>query len=307
MNKILVSLNCSGESFEKTITLYYFAYLSNPDFYNQYKVQLYYGHNLPKKDKNINAHGTVGFYEKYYSNLEYFPPCSKNYFIQNKVCILNMLLEDSHISKRACRNLLKNDNLYWNYLKKIPFEYIYPDFINKIKQVFIKKFNLYDITPLFLEKKYLEIVTNIKKEKERYSIYGLNYNGNIGRYYLNCEFKETLNHLLKSIQLNSVLSGNSAVFLYQISNRNTNNNIIFGYREHKRFVRPNRDFSLKLLLKGKQTVIEPKNSKINDYFNGIDINLSEEERANIVYAKAYLMVIKDIMLFKEEREYDGCA
>lgn len=293
MRKILISLNCSGESFEKTITLYYFAYLSNPEFYNKYKVQLYYGHNLPKKDKNINAHGTVGFYEKYYSNFSFFPPCSKAYLLKNKEHILTILLGNAYLSKRAYKKLLSNDTLYWNYLKQIPFEYIYPEFINKIKKNFIKKFNLYDITPLLLEKRYFEVVANIKNEKDRYSIYGLNYNGNIGRYYLNYEGKEKEYHLLKSLQLNSVLSGNSAVFLSQISNRNKNNNIIIGYREHKKFIRPNRDFSLNILLNNKESIIEPKNSKLNEYFNDCDETLTEEERANIVYAKAYLKVMKD--------------
>jgi len=90
-----------------------------------------------------------------------------------------------------------------------------------------------------------------------------------------------------------VLSGNSAVLITGIDHRISNKTIV-GYRDHKKFPRPNRNFALSKLVENRESVLEPKIDKFNVFFNDIDINLSEEERANEVYAKAYLAYIEEI-------------
>ena len=66
----LVSLQTSAESFEKAIALFYYTLMDNKEFYKNYDVYVFYGHNLPKKEKNLSAQGTIDFYYKYYSEFE---------------------------------------------------------------------------------------------------------------------------------------------------------------------------------------------------------------------------------------------
>lgn len=293
MKKILVSLNCSGESFEKTISLYYLSYLTNSDFYDKYNVQLFYSHNLPKKNKNICSHGTIGFYEKYFSHLNFIPSCSKNYIIDNKNEILSHLAKKRIISYRRIEIYKNNDNAFWNYIKNIPFEYIYPEFIDKIRKKMCEKFNLKGIDNLYLESNYMNVIKNIGQEYWRYNIYGLNYNGIIGKYDVDLGNFQSVCHLYNSLKYNSVLSGNSAIFLCQIKSRMNGNNIIYGYRKHNKNPRPNRNYELSRLLTSNDSIIEPKNDYINNLFDEIKNVSNMEEKANIVYAKAYLKFLCD--------------
>jgi len=293
MKKILVSLNCSGESFEKTITHYYLSYIDNFEFYNKYKVQLFYGYNLPKKNKNICSHGSIGFYEKYYSNINFIPNCKKDYLIKNKGLIIEKLVKNRLITDRSIKKIEKNNELFWNYIKKLPMEFLYPDFIKKIKERSCEIFNLAGIDNLYLDRNFVDVINNTKEEKWRYNIYGLNYNGIIGKYDIIQKRKKSFSHLFDSLKYNSILSGNSAIFLLEIQRRLVGKKVTYGYREHKKHPRPNRDYEMSRIKEQYNCVLEPKNSQINSFFKNVNQLSSDEEKANEVYAQAFLKFLTD--------------
>ena len=114
MKKKLVSLNNSGESFEKVVSLYYYTLKNNDSFYKDFDVTVYYGHNLPKKEKKICAQGTIGFYDKYYSKDNLIKYLNKNDLIKYKHNIINYLVDNAIISKRVSIKYKQDDFLYWN-------------------------------------------------------------------------------------------------------------------------------------------------------------------------------------------------
>ena len=165
-----ISLQCSSESFEKSIALYYS--MNQQDFYNQYNVNVFYGHNLPKKNKKLDAIGTIGFYNKYYSKTDYFKHCSKKELIKNKKVILNYLLLNSVIVKKNYNTLLKSKN-YWLFIKNLPFEYLFPNHSKRIIEIAQKELNI-KLIPLYFEDNYLNSILKVDPEnKFRYCIYSL--------------------------------------------------------------------------------------------------------------------------------------
>lgn len=282
----LVSLQCSGESFEKSIALFYMSIKDNYNFYKQFDTYVFYGHNLPKKQKSECSQGTIGFYDKYYSFTNYFKYLSKKELIKKKKNILDYLIKIKKISNRNYEKYIFNDELFWNYIKNLPFEYLYPNHYKQIIETVNSSFNVHFI-PLHLEDNLLEVSLNISEGKEKYSIYALEYNGKIGRYYLNFKNNKSFCHFCKMLYRKSVLSGNSAILLEQISTR-IGKNFIIGYRLHNHDPRPNRDYALNKLLNNNKSIIEPKIIRINDMFKNQDSNISLESKANIVYANAYL-------------------
>lgn len=296
MKPFLVSIHNSGESVEKTLTLYYYAYINNKDFYDNYNVKLFYGNNLAKKSKNISAHGSVEFYSKYFSNNKNIPSCSKEYYLNNKKEILDHLLKKAYITYRSYNKLINEDERYWKFVKSLPFYYIYPDFIQNLINIAQKKLGFYSITNLFCEKNYLFTLSAIQEEHSRYSIFGLSTNGIVGRYYLNYKNEKKKAHLFSNLLKLSVLSGNTAFFIKSINCRIGNNHII-GFRNHSREVRPNREYAIADIIKNKKTVIEPKNSQFNKLYQDVNTN-DVELKNNIVYAKGFNNLLN--FLFEEE-------
>ena len=293
MKNKLLSLQCSGDSIEKVLTLYYFALKSNPEFYENYNVELFYGNNLPKKVKSINAHGSIGFYTQYYSKLPFFPKCTKEYLYKNIDSILEKLVKEKHLTVRVAYKLKNDPDRYWEYLRNLPFSYIYPEFIDNLIKKSQQALGFYKISSVMLERNYMSIINQIQSERYRYSIYSLDLNGKIGKHNITNEKKNKLVHLYSNLSKSPVLSGNSAVLITAIARRISTKTIV-GYREHKRSPRPNRNFALSKLAENRESVLEPKIDKFNVFFNDIDINLSEEERANEAYAKAYLTYIEEV-------------
>ncbi len=297
MKEKLLSLQCCGESIEKVFTLYYFAKLSAPRFYNNYEVILLYGHNLPKKNKNLKVHGSVGFYQSYYNNSPYFPNCSKNHFVSNKDYFLSLLVKQSFLTSRAARKLEQNTKRYLKYIENLPVGYIYPEFIERLTRNSCELLKINHIMPLYLEKNYMSVINLIDKEHYRYNIYALDFLGRIGKYDIPIDRSRKLIHLYSELQKAPVLSGNSAFLLRQINSRISNRTVI-GYREHKRNIRPNRDFALVHLLQNKKTIIEPEITGFNLFFKKYlnespNEKLSDEELANVVFSKAFLQFVTD--------------
>lgn len=287
----LISLQCTGESVEKVISLYYYSLFDNKKFYNKYKVFAFYGHNLPKKEKKMCAQGTIGFYNKYYSKNNIIKNLNKKSIIMNKDKIIKYLIFNKKMSYRVALKYKNDSNLYWKYIKNLPFEYLFPNHLKKIISVASNELNL-NIIPLYLEENLLEILLNITNNFDKYSIYALEYDGTIGRYYLKYNNIKSFSHTIKMLKTKAVLSGNSAILLEQVF-RMSKTNYVIGYRNHSSDIRKNRNYVLSKLLSSCNSVVEPKIHKINELFSIQDDNLSTEEKANKVYAIAYLRFLKD--------------
>lgn len=249
--KTLNSIHNSGESFEKCVSLFYTTLQKNSNFYSDYKVNVFYDHNLPKKNKNLAAHGTVLFYNKYFSDCCWCPPCSQEYLWGKRTDILNNLMFQGIVSARAAEKLNSNYILFWDIVSRLPFEYLYSEFCNKLIQNSEMIFTNIKFIPIELEKNYKEIYFNLGDKKDIYNIYALEHNGIIGLYdmFLDDDFRyeKRLNHLFKDLSKRSVLSGNSAMLLSAIDTISEKENSIIGYRKHK-YSRQNRDLALKYLL-----------------------------------------------------------
>lgn len=283
MKEKLLSLQSSGESVEKALAIHYTSLFSNEAFYSNYDVSIFFGHNLPKKDSNLNVHGTVGFYAQYLSDLPYIPYCSKQYFWDNKNDILELLCMKGVITERNWNRLNSDDNLFWLFIRNIPFEFIYPDYYNKLIVESCKQLNIANLRSLYLEKSWSQMIFNIKNDFFRYSIYALEKDGHIGKY--TTDGKNYID-LVRNLNRASVMSGNSAMLLKEIGFRIGNKTIV-GYRKHSRNIRYNRNYELGNLLKEHSSLIEPSNVFLGREFDNALSFSSEEEKTNYVYAKVF--------------------
>lgn len=303
MSKI-ISIQNSGESFEKCIALFNTAIQSDNSFYTCNEFNVFYGHNLPKKDCKVNSHGTIGFYEKYFSKYEWNPIKSeKDLFIKREE-ILQILLNNGYISNRNFLNLIENDINYIQFIRKIPMEYVFPNLIFLVKEKVEKIFPNVQFKELFLENNVMKYYTSLPLEKWAYSIYALNIDGTVGRYYFNNlgeekYYNRNLAHMFNELLKSPVLSANSALLLAEIEDATRNMKYPIGYRKHSRENRTTRNFALQHFLEKKEGVIEPKNIVFSKYFNFIDLNQqsSSEAMANIVIARVYEDFLNEYQIF----------
>ena len=283
MKEKLLSLQSSGESVEKALAIHYTSLFLNEKFYSNYDITIFFGHNLPKKDRKLNVHGTVGFYAQYLSDLSYIPYCSQNYFVDNKHEILEMLCLKGVITERNWYRLCSDDKLFWLFVKNVPFEFIYPEYYEKLILESCKQLNIANLKALYLEKSWSQMIFDIKNDFYRYSIYILEKDGHIGKYTTD---GNNYTDLVRNLNGVSIMSGNSAILLKQIGFRIGNKTII-GYRKHSRSIRHNRNYELNNLLKKHSSLIEPSNSFLSREFdNTLDFS-NEEEKTNYVYAKIF--------------------
>lgn len=287
----LLSLQASGESVEKAIAIHSTSLQTNYDFYSKYKTTVFWGHNLPKKNQRLNVHGTTGFYSEYLSDLKFIPDCSKRYLIDNKRKILHQLCIEGHITERTCNSLHSNDIYYWEFIRKIPFEYLYPKYYKKIITASCRLLNLDSLPQIYLEDNWAKVVSRIDSEHFRYSIYALESNGNVGRYYITGDIEKDY-RLVRNFSTKASLSGNSAILLKTISHRIGDNTIV-GYREHRRSVRPNRNHALKYLIDRNNVIIEPHNPVLGKVLNTIPSKLGDEQKTNIAFAICFRNFLND--------------
>lgn len=283
MKPRLVSLQCCGESIEKALAIYYTTMQRNEKFYSDYDVVMFYGHNLPKKDATLNVHGTVGFYAQFLSDLSFLPSCSKEYFINNADSILETLCLRGKITERNWNKLSSNKFLYWEFVRNVPFEYIYPDYYRKVISNSCNLFSIKAIKPLYLERIWPQILFDINEDLFRYSIYALEGNGIIGKYTVNGDNKVDL---VRNLSRRCCLSGNSAILLRTIGYRIGIMTTI-GYRMHRRSVRPNRNYELNRLFERHSFIVEPTNPILSNHFNSVGFPCIEEEKNNYVFAQVF--------------------
>lgn len=292
----LISIHNSGESFEKSVALYYATIQTNYKFYSDFDTHIYYAHNLPKTKQDLSVHGTVGFYEKYFSNNFWCPPCKKEELWNDRTEILNMLVDKKTITSRVAEKLNNNIELYWSIIKMLPLEYIYPIFYYKLIKKSEEILQVQGFFSTELEQNCQTIYELLPNEKKFYSIYALESNGIIGHYDMFIEddyrHEKKLNHLYSDLRKKIVLSGNSAILLASIYNVSKDIDGLIGYRNHKHS-RQNRDFALSQILTQKEGIIEPKNINFNNYYDKVNYFNNIEEKSNEVVALAYDEYIKN--------------
>lgn len=286
MNKRFLSLSCSGESAEKVLTLYYHAALSNPDFYNSYNVILFYGNNLPKKNPNYCAHGTVGFYERYFSNLSFLPPCTKEYLLKHADSVVEQFVYEGFLTGRQGAALLKDPERFWNFVRNVPFSALYPKFFSALLKKAKEELHIFKLQPLCLEKNFYKLLLKSDIDASHYFLYALEADGTVGTYYLNQSDENEKAHLFSELSRRPVLSGNSGLLIRQIADRIGTHTTV-GYRIHKNRIRLNREHALSYLIHNRETVLEPKNTHFTRYYQGLDPNLSDEEKSILAFAAGY--------------------
>lgn len=302
MSKI-ISIQNSGESLEKCISLYNSALKSDINFYTNNELYVFYGHNLNKKEKNINPHGTIGFYEEYYSNYDWCPIKGEQHLLIQKKKFLEELNENGIISKRVKTKLYDDQLRYLKFIRNLPIDILFPIFTDKLIKKIQKIFPNVHFKKIYLERDLMRIFSSLPEEKWAYSVYALNTNGTIGHYFFNiCQnefYERKLYHLFQDLSNKPVLSGNSATFLATIKDYMRNSDYAIGFRMHSRESRATRDFALRELIKDRKKIIEPKNSVFNNYFEKLEFkgNISMEKKANLVIAKAFEDFINEYDVF----------
>ena len=279
----LLSLQSCGESLEKALAIHYTSLFTNESFYSNYRTIIFFGHNLPKKNKKLNVHGTVGFYSQYLSDLSYIPYCTKNYFIDNINSILEMLCMKGIITERNWQKTKNNTERYWEFIRNIPFEYIYPDYYRNLIASSRKLLNIYELKPVYLERTWSTVFFDIDSEYYRYSIYALENDGHIGKYTTD---GNNYSKLVRNLNRCASMSGNIAILLKEIGYRIDSQTII-GYRKDKRNIRPNKNYELNKLLNNHQSLIEPSNTVLSQKFDAVSYFSTEEEKTNYVYANVF--------------------
>lgn len=291
MKNKLLSINCSGESIEKVLTLIYYAANEYPDFYSNYAVELFYSHNLPKKCCSSPAHGTVLFYSTFFGNSSFLPDCTLDFFKDNKYSIINYLIYNNIISHRSSK-LYYNDDLFESYITKLPFEYFYPTYIQSLAKIVQNDLGLYKIANLHLESNFYKIIETISAHSNIYKIYSLDSNGCIGThslYFDNVYQKiKTVNDLYKK----SVLSGNAPLMLKQISDRISAKTIV-GYRAHSATSRGTWKLGLQDFLNNRTCIEEPKITTFNQLYNDAPCSCSAEEKNDYVFSLGYAQLLSN--------------
>lgn len=285
MKKKLVSINCSGESIEKVLSLYFYAFNEHSNFYSDYAVELFYSNNLPRKNSPIPVHGTIGFYNYFYSQNPLFPSCSKAFFIKNKPSVLSYLLLNQIITIRNISSY-KDDITYWNYISNLPFNIFYSRFINELVEIAKEELSVHKIADLHIKSNLYKLLERDLPHPDIYKIYSLDTNGNIGVNRL--QYRD-INHKIKTINELSkrqILSGNTALLLNEIADRISPNSII-GYRPHTASKRGTWEIAIADFLEGRKIIIEPKICSFNNLYSDLSEQLTPEEKTNIVYSIAY--------------------
>lgn len=303
MSKI-ISIQNSGESFEKSIALFSTSMKSNSAFYLENEYSIFYGHNLPKKDCKINPHGTLGFYEEFFSKYDWCPIRCEQDLLMCKEDFLKKLCNEGCISNRNATKLMENNINYISFIRRIPMELLFPELTTKVKDKAKKIFPNACFNKVHLEDNFMIYYASLPIEKWAYSIYALNIDGTISHYYFNStNFDEydnrNLFHMFGELLKKPVLSGNSALFLAVIQDVTKNVKGLVGYRNHSREIRATRNFALNQFVNEREGIIEPKNVAFSKYFDDTIKNkgMTNESIANMAIAKAYEDFLNEYKIF----------
>lgn len=301
MKNNLISINNSSESLEKSIGIVYTNMLKNNDFYSQFDMNVFYGYNLPKTHGSLFASGTIGFYYKYMSDVNFPVEFNILKLWECKEEFVNSLVIKKIISIRNAEKILKNYDLFFKVVSRLPVQMVYPQLYFQILQSLKNIFPGVKFQFMDLSNKVMTIFNETDKHNGIYKIYGLQANGDIGIFDFSIRkdmyYERNLNHLFRSISKSIVLSGNSAIFLSQINEEiKQNSNYVIGYRKHKNYRLSREVVMEKILIDNPDAIIEPKNNLYNSYFDKFSYIANLEERSNNVVAASY----RDFILSNEK-------
>jgi len=290
----LISLLNSGESLEKAVVLTKLALEQNPSFYSNYqKITILYCENLPKKEKDMQIHGTLGgIIENLKDDLKYK---KLEDLWEDKENILNKAENLNKISKRTKEKLLTNKNRFDKIIPKFPWYYFLEDY----KKFLINEFLDNGKVCLQFLNYSNELPNIIQKTSSFYlwksKLYTLNSEGSIGQQILhkehcslNLELTEKDKRQIERLNKNPVLSPNVLTFILgtYYSCCNKNEDILVGYRYFKKIKRTSYDLGIKFLRKKSDLNIveEPKNKLFNDLLDEVDKKyrgISLEKKVNL--------------------------
>lgn len=286
----LVSMLNSGESLEKALVLTNLALNSNYEFYSRYdKIKIFYCDNLPKKDKTLLTHGTLGGIVENL-NLGHIPYQSLNDLWEDRDNILRKIYVDNRISKRFMEKLKGDKKTFDKIACNIPWTIVLEDFRDKLIGKFTK------LSPIPIKLEYL----NLKKDSEMFfnkvesfnwssKPYILNPDGSISSKELwkgRCDlgFKKQMEQLSDGI----VISPNVYMFLLGASflSSRINEKIFVGFRNFNRIRRNSYNLAIDILSKNNQyeLIVEPKNNSFNGILDKIDNSykkISLEKKINL--------------------------
>ena len=285
----LISTLSSGESLEKAIVLAYLGIKNNPSFYEKYeKIFIYYDENLPKKNIDLPAHGTMNAIINNFPNRTYVPYSNLNDLWDDRLRIINCLTDVNRISNRVGSKLLIDRKRFIDIIKNVPWYFFLPRLKdNLLKQLggIIPKARFYQLN---LREDFSELTWNIPSYSPIAKIYLLNQDGNIsscpiGRIRQNEERK-----INKRITNSIVCSGNVYLYLIKLNLEVSKNKEDFdlGYRPMLRYPRKSYDAALtEILSKKRNIILEPQNIAFSQILQSFDFNFPHEFKINAAIYK----------------------
>jgi len=298
----LISILNSGESLEKAIVLTKLAFEYNFDFYSNYdKIKVLYYENLPKKEKGLMVHGTLGALIEGLEAKGYCKYGVLSDLWEDRDYILGKMCSLGRISERMKESILNDKSRFDKIVPHFPWYFILEDFRNFLIHEFL---NCDSVTLEYLDfKKTSEEI--LKKTPQRYEQlikpYILNPDGSISSRILQ-QHKAGLKLLKNSI----VVSPNVFMFIlgsyYSYCEKDTSLLIGFrkfsksiyakgfGKRSNGRFLVPYRrnsyDKGIEYLheQRGSNCVEEPRNVLFNNLLDKIDRDygkISVERKINL--------------------------
>jgi len=291
----LISLLNSGESLEKAIVLSSLALKNNINFYSNYKeIIILYSENLPKKEKGIRTHGTLGALIENIKNKDCLRYKKLTDFWEDRDYILNKIQIQKRISERLKEKLLKDKERFDKIIPEIPWYSILEEF----KETLLKRmdFNFLNFESLNCKQ---ELINVFDKTPRIYNglikLRLLNPNGSISFKTLWKTAPYIKNHLFKNkkilepIKKSIVASPNVFTFIlssYYLYPDKTDLSIGFRWFNKKDKKRISYDKAIQFLQEQKDSkyVEEPRNNLFNDRLDKIDQrygNISLEKKINL--------------------------
>lgn len=290
----LVSLVNSGESIEKTLSLYFSAIKYNKSFYDNFdKVLLFYDENLRKHRGESFAHGSIGANISYLSRQYDIKYKTEDDLWGDKEEILNTLFLGKRLTERNIEKLSRNFSRYIEVVCNLPMELIDKKFYKNVLHNFSLEHKNVELVKLNLRDNFLSFLENLPDDSSA-QLHILDTEGSIGnRVFQTPLILKEKTSFINFVDKSVVVSGNVYVFLMKIQEflKNTDKDWIVACRKKSML---NRDSSRKgleqiELLKENATITEPKNDHFNEILNSLKpLSYSNEDLVNKSVYKNFL-------------------
>lgn len=273
MNGLFSVLN-SGESLEKALVLTHLGINDKSSFYGKYdKVKIIYYDNLPKKNKDIHAHGTIGaLFENFNQCKKYTGYCSLYELIEDKIMILNILEEKNRITTRIKERLKDNDEDFKQIVGNLPWHLFFNNFKNFLIDEFIDK-DFIEFEYLDFKSEAMNIYKNIPNYNSLNKIFLLNPDTSVSSKVL-WKSRWIINPRsdIQTLEDSISISPNVYLFLTGSYKYYEEFNLDVGYREFRKSKRPSYDQGINFLKKHNNMIIEPRNEGFGKLLGDIGYN-----------------------------------